>query len=159
MLALWSSILLRRIAKNVVGVWAETITRKGISWLTIFLCHFSLICIFTINIFQWAHFCNGKQRFLTETALYKTPFMLSERTKQNGGKATAWPSWDEDGTVAEPNQKEKRMFQMHNYAIFFRAIDNFAIFPIFHWMVAKLNLIVLRNYLIKTHGTLKCFFL
>ena len=153
MLAVWSSILLRRIDK-CCGCLSRNNNQETDILIDNLSMSFSLVCVFTINIFQRARFYNGKQRFLTETTLYKTPFILSARTKQNGGKATAWPSWDEDATVAEPNQKKKRMFQMHNYAIFFRAIDNFAIFPIFHWMIAKLNLIVLRNYLIKTHGTL-----
>ena len=31
---------------------------QGISWLTPFVHHFSLICIFLI-VFQWVHFCNA----------------------------------------------------------------------------------------------------
>ena len=33
--------------------------------------------------------------------------MLSARTKQNGGKATAWPSRDEDGSRAKPEKKKE----------------------------------------------------
>ena len=57
MLVLWSSILLRRIAKCCVERKPGKGYTQGISWLTPFLHHFSLICIFLI-VFQWVHFCN-----------------------------------------------------------------------------------------------------